>query len=89
MLTSSWRPSAVGENVVARSDAYAANLEIATSVAREPEFGPDPGAPEPFDTPGIETIAQLAEFARLDEAVLAKSVVVVDRGRSGPRNRPW
>ena len=56
-------PSAVGENVVARSDAYAANLEIATSVAREPEFGPDPGAPEPFDTPGIETIAQLAEFA--------------------------
>ena len=70
-------PSAVGENVVARSDAYAANLEIATSVAREPEFGPDPGAPEPFDTPGIETIAQLAEFAKLDEAVLAKSVVVV------------
>lgn len=70
-------PSAVGENVVARSDAYAANLEIATSVAREPEFGPDPGAPEPFDTPGIETIAQLAEFAKLAEAVLAKSVVVV------------
>ncbi len=75
-------PSAVGENVVARSDAYAANLEIATSVAREPEFGPDPGAPEPFDTPGIETIAQLAEFAKLDEAVLAKSVVVVTE--SGP-----
>jgi prolyl-tRNA synthetase len=70
-------PSAVGENVVARSEAYAANLEIATSVAREPEFGPDPGAPEPFDTPGIATIAQLAEFAKLDEAVLAKSVVVV------------
>jgi len=70
-------PSAVGENVVARSDAYAANLEIATSVAREPEFGPQPESPEPFDTPGIETIAQLAEFAGLDEAVLAKSVVVV------------
>ncbi len=70
-------PSAVGENVVARSDAYAANLEIATSVAREPEFGPDPGGPESFDTPGIATIAQLAEFAKLDEAVLAKSVVIV------------
>lgn len=70
-------PSAVGENVVARSDAYAANLEIATSVAREPVFGDDPGAPEPFDTPGIETIAQLAEFTGLDEAVLAKSVVIV------------
>ena len=70
-------PSAVGENVVARSDAYAANLEIATSVAREPDFGPTPAAPEAFDTPGIATIAQLAEFAGLDEAVLAKSVVVV------------
>ncbi len=70
-------PSAVGENVVARSDAYAANLEIATSVAREPVFGEDPGGPEPFDTPGIETIAELAEFTGLDEAVLAKSVVVV------------
>ena len=70
-------PSAVGENVVARSDAYAANLEIASSVAREPQFGPDPGGPEPFDTPGIGTIAQLADFAGLDEAVLAKSVVVV------------
>ena len=69
-------PSAVGENVVARSDAYAANLEIAASVAREPEFGDDPGAPERFDTPGIETIAQLAEFTGLDPAVLAKSVVV-------------
>jgi prolyl-tRNA synthetase len=75
-------PSAVGENVVARSDAYAANLEIATSVAREPVFGDDPGGPEPFDTPGIETIAQLAEFTGLDEAVLAKSVVVVTN--SGP-----
>ncbi len=70
-------PSAVGENVVARSDAYAANLEIAMSVAREPVFGEDPGGPEPIDTPGIETIAQLAEFTGLDEAVLAKSVVVV------------
>lgn len=70
-------PSAVGENVVARSDEYAANLEIATSVAREPEFGSDPGGPEPFDTPGIATITQLAQFAKLDEAVLAKSVVVV------------
>jgi len=69
-------PSAVGENVVARSDAYAANLEIATSVPREPEFGEDPGAPERFATPGIETIAELAGFTGLDPAVLAKSVVV-------------
>jgi len=75
-------PSEVGENVVARSDAYAANLEIATSVAREPEFPDDPGAPEPFDTPGVESIAQVAEFTGLEPAVLAKSVVVV--GDDGP-----
>jgi prolyl-tRNA synthetase len=71
-------PSAVGENVVARSSGYAANLEIAASVAREPDFGPDPGAPEPFDTPGVNTITALADFTGLDEAVLAKSVVVVN-----------
>lgn len=70
-------PSDVGENVVARSDAYAANLEIATSVAREPDFPDDPGAPEAFDTPGVESIAEVAEFTGLQPAVLAKSVVVV------------
>ena len=77
-------PAEVGENVVAKNDesGYAANLEVASSIPREPDFGPVPGAPEPFDTPGVETIQALADFTGLDPAVLAKSVVVV--AESGP-----
>lgn len=43
----------------------------------EPEFGETPGAPEPFDTPGVGTIDELAELTGLPPARLAKSVVVV------------
>ena len=72
-------PSPAGEDVIARDPAggYAANVELAVSVAREPDFGATPGAPEPFDTPGVGTIAELAELTGLPPARLAKSVVVV------------
>jgi prolyl-tRNA synthetase len=72
-------PSPAGEDIIARApgDGYAANVELAVSVAREPDFGEPPAAPEPFDTPGIATIEQLAGFTGLEPAVLAKSVVVV------------
>jgi prolyl-tRNA synthetase len=72
-------PSPAGEDTIARApgDGYAANVELAVSVAREPDFGEAPAAPEPFDTPGIATIEQLAGLTGLDPAVLAKSVVVV------------
>jgi prolyl-tRNA synthetase len=71
-------PSAVGENTIALSDgsAYAANVEVATSRAIDPGFDPPPDAPEAFDTPGVTTIAQLADFTGLPAARLAKSVVV-------------
>jgi len=77
-------PSPAGEDTIARSpsDGYAANVELATSVAAEPDFGPTPGAPEPFDTPGVGTIDELAAFTGLPPARLAKSVVVV--ADSGP-----
>jgi prolyl-tRNA synthetase len=73
-------PSGAGEDVIARGPGggYAANVELAESVAREPDFGEAPEAPEPFDTPGIGTIAELAAFTGLPPARLAKSVVVVD-----------
>jgi prolyl-tRNA synthetase len=71
-------PAEVGENVIARSPdgRYAANVEVATSVAAEPDFGAPPAAPEPFDTPGIGTIDELSAFTGLPPARLAKSVVV-------------
>jgi prolyl-tRNA synthetase len=72
-------PSPAGEDTIARSpdSGYAANVELAVSVAREPDFGETPAAPEPFDTPGIGTIEELAAFTGLPPARLAKSVVVV------------
>jgi prolyl-tRNA synthetase len=75
-------PSPAGEDTVARDPGggYAANVELAVSRAREPDFGDAPAAPEPFDTPGVGTIAQLADLTGLPPARLAKSVVVVADG---------
>jgi len=71
-------PSPAGEDTIARSaSGYAANVELAVSVAADPDFGEAPDAPEAFDTPGVGTIAELAEFTALPPSMLAKSVVVV------------
>ncbi|HWH13114.1 MAG TPA: proline--tRNA ligase [Miltoncostaeaceae bacterium] len=72
-------PSPAGEDTIARApgDGYAANVEMAVSVASDPEFGAGPDAPDPFDTPGVGTIEELAAFTGLAPALLAKSVVVV------------
>jgi prolyl-tRNA synthetase len=75
-------PSPAGEDTIVRDPegGYAANVELAVSVPREPDFGEPPAAPEPFDTPGIGTIEELAGFTGLPPARLAKSVVVVAEG---------
>ncbi len=77
-------PSPSGEDVVARTPngAYAANVELAVSVARDPDFGDTPTTPEEFATPGIGSIEELAEFTSLPQSRLAKSVVLV--GDAGP-----
>ncbi len=72
-------PSPAGEDVVARtaSGSYAANVELAVSIAADPDFGDTPAAPEEFATPGIGSIEELAAFTTLPAARLAKSVVLV------------
>ncbi len=77
-------PSPSGEDVVARTPngAYAANVELAVSVAHDPDFGDTPTTPEEFATPGIGSIEELAEFTSLPRSRLAKSVVLV--GDAGP-----
>jgi prolyl-tRNA synthetase len=72
-------PSTAGEDTIARapSGAYAANVELATSVAIDPDFGPTPPSVEAFATPGIGTIDELAVFTGLPAGRLCKSVVVV------------
>ncbi len=78
-------PSPAGEDTIVRDPAggYAANVEVAVSVAREPDFGDTPDAPQAFDTPGVGTIEELAALTGLPPARLAKSVVVVADGRPG------
>ena len=72
-------PSASGEDVIARTEdaSYAANVELAVSVAHDPDFGETPAAPEPFDTPGVGTIDELVALTGLPAARLSKNVCVV------------
>jgi prolyl-tRNA synthetase len=77
-------PSTAGEDTIARapSGGYSANVELAVSIAREPDFGDTPAAYEAFATPGIGSIEELSSFTGLAAARLAKSVVLV--GDDGP-----
>ncbi len=62
---------------------YAANLEKAVSRPAPPE-APDPAgnlSPEPFHTPAIKTIPEVAAFTGLPETSLIKSLVMVADGK--------
>lgn len=75
-------PSPAGEDTIARSASggYAANVELATSAAVDPEFGAEPASFEAFATPDVGTIEELSAFTGLAPALLCKSVVVVSDG---------
>jgi prolyl-tRNA synthetase len=73
-------PNAAGETEIACAGSYVATHNCAVSTPRPPA-APDPEgefAPEPFHTPGIKTIVELAEFTGLAETSLIKSVVMAD-----------
>ncbi len=72
-------PSPAGEDTIARSPsgAYAANVELATSVAIDPEFGPPRRRPRPLPRPGSAPSRSCSAVTGLPAARLAKSVVVV------------
>jgi prolyl-tRNA synthetase len=66
-----------GEDVIALSDdgAYAANLEVATSLVPAAVRVPGGAAIEEVHTPGVKTIDALSAFLKVDTRCLAKSVV--------------
>ena len=66
---------------------YAANLEVARSRPRRPEFPPALDAPEEVETPGATTIDGLAEMLGVDPAATAKAMPIVVDGADGPRPR--
>jgi len=77
--------SSAGEDFVARckSCGYAANLEKAASVPSAPLAADPEGdlTPEEFHTPGLKTIADLAEFTKLPESSQMKSLVMAVAGK--------
>lgn len=72
-----------GDEVLVRGTNYAALATKAVSLARPPTF-PDPAGdlqPEEFHTPGVKTIAQIAEFTGLPATSQMKSLVMVRDGQ--------
>jgi prolyl-tRNA synthetase len=69
-------PSGSGENtlVTCENGDYAADIEIARSVPREPTFPPSLDAPEEVETPKTTTIEALARLLDVDEAATSKAM---------------
>jgi prolyl-tRNA synthetase len=77
-------PCPAGENDVALSDAgYAANVEVASAEAQPVDGLPEalPG-PEPVETIGATTIAQVSELLGVPAGALIKAIPVIVEGRS-------
>jgi prolyl-tRNA synthetase len=72
-------PSGSGENtlVTCENGDYAADLEIARAIPREPVLPPRLEKPEEVATPGVTTIEALAEMLALDAAATSKAMPVV------------
>jgi prolyl-tRNA synthetase len=75
-------PCPAGENDVALAPGYAANVEVATADAKPVQL-PD-GLPEPelVETPGLTTVAEVAQAMHVEPGTLLKAypVIVEDRG---------
>src|SRR5918999_1034856 len=72
-------PSRSGENtlVTCVNGDFAADLEIARTVARPPDPSEQLDAPSEIATPGANTIGELAEQLGIDEAATSKAMPVV------------
>jgi prolyl-tRNA synthetase len=70
-------PCPAGENDVVLAPGYAANLEVASAQAQAVQLPPALDTPEEVPTPGMVTIAQVAEALQLPEGALLKAYPVV------------
>jgi prolyl-tRNA synthetase len=72
-------PSGSGENtlVLCENGDYAADIEVAEAIPREPTFPERLDAPAEVETPGVTTIEGLAQFLGIDEAATSKAMPVV------------
>jgi prolyl-tRNA synthetase len=71
-------PTDSGEDLIAVSDCgYAANLEKAVSAVAPVADAPGDEPPEPFDTPGQKTIADLGRFTGESPTKMIKTLVYI------------
>ncbi len=75
-------PCAAGEDEVALAPDYAANVEIASATAQAVDMPPALDAPREVPTPGLTTVAEVAEALGVPQgaAIKAMPVIVEDRG---------
>jgi prolyl-tRNA synthetase len=71
-------PAEGGENtlVTCENGDFAADLEVARSIPRAPDFPDALDAPEEIETPGANTIDKLADFLGIDTAATSKAMPV-------------
>jgi prolyl-tRNA synthetase len=71
-------PAGAGENtlVTCENGDFAADIEVARSVPRPPEFPARLDAPQEVATPGIATCESLADFLGIDVAATSKAMPV-------------
>src|SRR5439155_3487821 len=70
-------PSGENELALCSDGDYAANVEAAVSRPSTPTFPEERAAPEEVATPGVATIAALAEFLGIDPRTTSKAMPVV------------
>jgi prolyl-tRNA synthetase len=72
-------PSGSGENtlVLCENGDYAADIEVAQAIPRDPTFPEQLDAPAEVETPDVTTIESLGQFLGIDEAATSKAMPVV------------
>jgi prolyl-tRNA synthetase len=75
-------PCPAGENDVALAPGYAANTEVASATAKPVQLPEGIAQPELVDTPGLTTVAEVAQNQHVEAGTLLKAypVMVDDRG---------
>jgi prolyl-tRNA synthetase len=74
-------PCPAGENEVALAAGYAANLEIASAQPQPVEMPPELDEPREVPTPGLTTVADVANALGVPSGALLKAVPVVTEAR--------
>ena len=74
-------PCAAGENEVALAAGYAANVEVASAQPQPVEMPPELDEPREVPTPGMTTVADVADALGVPSGALLKAVPVVAEER--------